>query len=337
MKNNITFSLKLIIVLCLSTILLSCEKKAELKIALMFPYTTGSRMPIEERYFKAKAAELNCEVFITDAKNDDMLQHKQAKELLEQGVNVLVLMAVNAYTSAEIVRDAHEAGAKVIGYDRIIHNCDLDFYLSYNNYNVGKFMADYALKLKPEGNYILLGGDKSDRNAIFVKTGQLDALKSYVQSGKIKVLFDVYIDEWSNVNAYYSMKEFLKLSANTTPDVILTSYDGLAYGASQALDEAGIKADIIITGQDAEPQAIKNIVSGKQSMTIYKPLKQLAESSVIIAVKLAKGEMVDTTTSMYNFRKYVPSYLFDPIPVDKNNIKETVVKDGIIKESEIGL
>jgi len=294
-------------------------------------------MAYEEKYFKAKAAEMNCNAIVTDAKNDEFLQRKQAKELLDQGVKVLVIMAVNAYTAAEIVRDAHKVGAYVIGYDRIIHNCDLDFYISHNNYNVGKYMADYALKHKPEGKYLLLGGDKSDRNAIFVKTGQLDALKPYVESGKVKIVFDVYVEEWSSDNAYYIMKEYLRLSSNDIPDVILTSYDGLGYAARQALDEAGVTKDVIITGQDAEPKAIRYIIQGKQTLTIYKPLKPLAENAVITAVKLVHGEKPDTTTSIFNNRIRVPSLLFEPIAVDKNNIRETVVKDGMIKESDVGL
>lgn len=315
----------------------ACKKKADVKIALMFPYTTSARMQFEEKYFKAKAAEMNCEAIITDAKNDEVLQRKQATELLDQGVKVLVIMAVNAYTAAEIVREAHNKGAYVIGYDRLIFNSDLDFYISHNNYNVGKYMAEYALKQKPNGKFLLLGGDKSDRNAIFVKTGQLDALKPAVTAGNVKIVLDVYVDEWSPLNAYHIMKEYLRLSANDVPDVILTSYDGLGRAARQALDEAGITQEVIITGQDAEPQTIKYILQGKQTLTIYKPLKPLAENAVITAVKLAKGEKPDTTTSIFNNRKMVPALLFEPIPVDKNNIRETVVKDGMISEAELNL
>ncbi|MCX7985742.1 MAG: substrate-binding domain-containing protein, partial [Bacteroidales bacterium] len=236
-------------------LLTACEKKAEMKIALMFPYTTSARMQFEEKYFKAKAAELNCEAIIADAKNDEVLQRQQAIELLNQGVKVLVVMAVNAYTAAEIVREAHNKGAYVIGYDRLIFNSDLDFYISHNNYNVGKLMAEYALKYKPNGKYLLLGGDKSDRNAIFVKTGQLDALRNAVNAGNVKIILDVYVDEWLPINAYHIMKEYLQLSSYDVPDVVLTSYDGLAYAARQAIDEAGITQEVIITGQDAEPQA----------------------------------------------------------------------------------
>lgn len=328
--------IKWISFLILISVLFSCKKNAELKIGLMFPYTTGARMAIETKYFKEKAASLNCEVLVTDAQSDDKLQKNQANELIKNGVKVLVIMAVNANTAAEIVRDAHNAGVKVIAYDRIINNCDVDFYISHNNYNVGKYMADYALKYKPQGKYLLLGGDKGDRNAISVKNGQMDAIRSNVQSGKIKIVYNVYIEDWSIENAYAEMKKYLKLSGNDVPDVILASYDGLGYGANMAFDELGVDAsNTLITGQDAEPKAIKNIVSGRQTMTIFKPLKILAESAVEIAIKLFNNQKIDYSSKVFNNRIDVPTILFDPIVVDKSNIKETVIKEGMVKESEI--
>jgi D-xylose transport system substrate-binding protein len=302
----------------------------------MFPYTTSARMSIEIQFFKAKAAELNCEVIVTDAKNDDKLQRTQAQELIKDGIDALVIMAVNSNTAAEIVRDAHNAGVKVIAYDRIINNCDLDFYISHNNYNVGKYMAEYALRFKPEGNYLLLGGDKSDRNAVFVKNGQLDAIRNNVQSGKIKIVYDVFIEEWSMENACFEIKKYLKLSGNSVPDVILSSYDGLTYGSNKAFDELGLDySKVIITGQDAEPQALRDIIAGKQTMTIFKPLKILAENAVEVAVKLVKNQKIENVTKINNNRMDVPSMLFDPIAVDKSNIKETVVKEGLVKESDL--
>jgi D-xylose transport system substrate-binding protein len=325
--------LLLYIVILLSA---SCKHNAGIKIGLMFPYTTSARMPIEENYFKQKASELGCEVVVTDAKNDEQLQRKQALELIDGGVKVIVIMAVNAYTAAEIVRDAHNAGVIVIAYDRLIHNCDLDFYISHNNYNVGKYMADYVLNLKPEGKYVLLCGDKSDRNAIFVKSGQIDAINKNLQSGKIKIIYDVFVEDWSAENAYFLMKQFLKLSSNEVPDVILASYDGLAYGAAKALEECGDDpTKVIMTGQDAELQAIKNILSGKQTITIFKPLKILAEKAVEVSVDLVNSKKPILTTSIFNNRKNVESLLFDPVVVDKSNIKETVIKEGLYKESDV--
>jgi len=306
-----------------------------IKVGFMLPYSTSTRFPIEQKYFEAKAKELGYEVLVTDAKSDDKTQIEQAKELIDKGAKVLVVISVNGNTAASIIREAHNAGVKVIAYDRLISNCDLDFYISFNNYNVGKYMTEYALKQKPEGKYFLLGGDKADRNAIIVRNGIVETLKPSVTSGKVKIVYDVYTEDWSSENAYVNVRKYLKLSSMDVPDVFISSYDGLTYGAIQAINEFRIPNDILLTGQDAEPQALKNIAQGRQTMTIYKSLKVLAENAAIIASKVVKNEKIDTTTSTYNGRISVPTILFDPVVVDKSNLKQTVVADGVIKEEEL--
>lgn len=307
----------------------------DIKFGFMIPYSTSARFPIEQKYFEAKAKELGYEVLVADAKNDDKTQIEQAKELIDKGAKVLVVISVNGNTAASIIREAHDAGVKVIAYDRLISNCDLDLYISFNNYNVGKYMAEYALKLKPSGKYFLMEGPKSDRNAIVVRQGHIEALSSAVKSGSVKIVYDTYAEAWEKESAKMVFKDYMKLSSQDIPDVVLCAYDGLSYGVRDVLTEATINQDVIITGQDAEPQALKNIAQGRQTMTIYKSLKVLAENAAIIASKVVKNEKIDTTTSTYNGRISVPTILFDPVVVDKSNLKQTVVADGVIKEEEL--
>lgn len=326
---------KIIISAVLLTMILfqACKQQSSgLKIGLMFPYTTGSRMAIEEATMKEKAKEYNAEIIVTDAKQDESLQLQQANELIQNGVNAIIIMSVNTNTAAEIVRNARNAGVKVIAYDRLISNCDLDFYITFNNYNVGKYMTDYALKSKPNGKYMVVGGDKGDNNAILVRNGQIETLK---QAGKVEIISDQFIEDWSDENAYFFMKEYINMSGENIPDVILTSYDGLARGVRRALDECNITNNVLTTGQDAEPQSLNQIAHDKQTMTIYKPVKNLAANALDIAVKLTNGEVISGTTTVNNKRIDVPSLLLDVIVVDKSNIKETVIKDGMAKESEV--
>jgi D-xylose transport system substrate-binding protein len=326
---------KPIVVFIFVTLLFSCKQQSGAKIGFMFPHTNGARMAIEEKFFKAKASELGCEVIFTDAKNDEQLQRDQARELLKQSVDILVLMAVNAAAGAEIVREAHKVGIKVIAYDRVINNCDLDFYISYNSYNVGKYMAQYAIGKKPEGKYFLLEGDKSDRNAQIVRKGHYDVIQSAVQSGKIKIVYDVFVEGWDGENATQIMKNYINLSSHDYPDVILCANDRMAKAMSKIFTEYNVSQNIIITGQDADPQSLRNIVKGIQSMTISKPLKTLAENAAIIAVKLIKNEKVESTSMINNLRIDVPSILFDPEAVDKENMQQTIFAKGIAKESDI--
>ncbi len=315
--------------------LFTCKQVSKIKIGFMVPTYEISRYEKDRDFFVSKVTELGGEVVVTDAGGDDKKQITQANELISQGVSVLVVSAVNQNTAAAIIREAHDNNIKVIAYERLIQNCDLDYYITFDSKAVGQKMAQYVLKYKPEGNYILLGGDKSDKNAMLVKEGQKEEIDSYVKSGKIKIIFDVYIEGWSSENAYMTIKDVLKLS-DIMPDVILSSNDGMAEGAVKALTEFGLEGKVMVTGQDAELSACRRIIEGTQNVTIYKPFKKQGETAAIVAMKVAKGEQViEINTKVPNGRTEVPSILLEPITVDKSNLENTVIADGFYKESDI--
>ncbi len=329
MKYNI---LLLLVIFILSSCASSSEK---FKVGFLVP-NTRDRSIKEKAYFSSKIQELGGETMVLSAEDDDKLQIQQAEEMLNNGVQVLVINSVNQNTAAAIVRSAHAKNVKVIGYDRMISNCELDYYLSFDNIKVGKLMADYALKLKPKGNYVLLGGDKADQNAIYVKKGQLEQLDPYLKSGEIKITYNIYVDEWSKDDAKNNFASYMNLG-DVQPDVILSSYDGMTAGAIEVLKENNIAAGTVITtGQDAELLACKNILEGYQNMTVYKPLKKLAEKAAEICKKIVdKQKITDATATQSNGMIDVPAILLDPITVDKDNMKTTVIADGHIKEEEL--
>jgi D-xylose transport system substrate-binding protein len=328
---------KLILILCSFTLIfiLSCKNSGGIKIGYLIPNSKSDRYQREQQFFKEKVAALGGEAVIASAEYDDKLQIQQAHDMVQAGAKVLVVNSVNMNTAAAIVRDAHDHGVKVIAYDRMIKNSDLDYYISFDNVKVGKLMAEYVIKVKPEGNYMLLGGDKADLNAVLVKKGQMEVLDGPIKAGKIKVLYNIFVEDWSEDNAYQETKSFLNLSEQT-PDVILSSYDGMSTGAIKALAEHSMAGTVIVTGQDAELEACKNIMNGNQTMTIYKPLKTLADKSAEIAFKMATGEKFEIPTStISNGQKEVPAILIDPIAVDKNNMESTIVKDGFHRLEEL--
>lgn len=315
--------------------LYSCTGGDKIKVGYLIPNTKIERYKKEQVYFEEKIRELGGEAITLSAEYDDKLQIKQADELISKGVKVLVVNCVNQNTAAAIVRNAHEKNIKVIAYDRMISNCDLDYYLSFDNVEVGKQMAEYAMKLKPEGNYILLGGDRADKNAIFVKNGQLQVLDPAIQSGKVKIVYNIYVEDWSGENAEHDMVEFLKLTG-ITPDVILSSNDGMATGAIAALKLYNLDGKVVVTGQDAELAACRNIVQGRQSMTVYKPIKRLANAAAELAMQLAKRERIaNAGTTISNGTKNVDAILLNPVVVDKDNLKATVIADGLLSESDV--
>lgn len=316
-------------------IFISCNRSDKVKVGYLIPNEKSERYLKEQKFFKEKIESLGGEALTASANYDDQLQIQQAREMIAQGARVLVVNSVNMNTAAQIVRDAHESNVRVIAYDRLIRNSDLDYYISFDNVKVGKLMAESATKIKPEGKYVLLGGDKADLNAVLVKRGQMEVLSRYVKEGKIQIDYNIFVEDWSGENAYHELKKYLNLSGSF-PDAILSSYDGMTTSCIKALEEHNIAGQVITTGQDAELEACRNITNDKQTMTVYKPLKVLAEKSAEIAFTMAKGEKFETPSeTVNNGQKDVPSILLEPIAVDKNNIKSTVIADGFYTESQL--
>jgi D-xylose transport system substrate-binding protein len=338
MKNVNLIFVKLItkslVYLFISVFLISCFKK-EPKVGFLFPNFIQKRYIKEKDFFTQKITELGGSVIIMSADNDDSKQIQQAKDVIDQGINVLVVNSVNANTAAAIVRISHTKNIPVIAYDRIIRNCDLDYFLSFDNEKVGELMAEYVTKIKPTGKYILLGGDKSDQNAIWVKGGQLKTLEPMIKAGKISIVYNIYIEDWSGENAKHEIRKYLDFSSDK-PDVILSSYDGMSTSVIDLLTEYNLNKVVLVTGQDAEIEACRNIVKGNQVMTVYKSLKDLAYKAAELSMKISKGEKIsDVCVIINNGHVDVTSLLLKPVVVDKDNIKSTVIADGFFTEDEI--
>jgi len=338
MKNVTLILVKLItkslVYILISVFLISCSKK-EPKVGFLFPNFIQKRYIKEKGFFTQKITQLGGSVIFMSADNDDNKQVQQAKDIIDQGINVLVVNSVNATTAAAIVRIAHTKNIPVIAYDRLIRNCDLDYFLSFDNEKVGELMATYVTKIKPVGKYILLGGDKGDQNAIWVKGGQLRTLDPMIKSGKISIVYNIYIEDWSGENAKNEIRKYLDLSLEK-PDVILSSYDGMSTSVIDLLTEYNLNKLVLVTGQDAEIEACRNIVKGNQVMTVYKSLKDLAYKAAELSMKISKGEKIsDVSVIINNGQADVTSLLLKPVVVDKDNIKSTVIADGFFTEDEI--
>lgn len=316
-------------------ILSSCEKKNDVTVGFLIPATEGSRWVIDKKYVEDAALSRNVELIIRSAENDENLQLRQAEELLELGVDVLVTVPVNANTAAAIVRDAHEKSVPVVAYDRLIKNCDLDYLVSFKGENIGQLMIEHAIERVPKGNYVILWGDANDVNAIAIKKTQEAMLDAHVKNGSINIVYKSFVENWSVVNAYQTMKKVIDFSDEPI-DAVITSYDGLALGALQAIEEAGVETVQVLTGQDAEIGAIKSIVEGKMTLSVYKSIKETANAAINLSISLAKGEKVENATStIFNGRKDVPMILLKPVPVTSNTIRSTVLADGFYTEEEV--
>jgi D-xylose transport system substrate-binding protein len=211
----------------------------------------------------------------------------------------------------------------------LIKNSDVDLYVSHQVVKIGEMQAKYLLDHvnKKPANFVIVGGSPTDNNALLLHQGQMNILKPAVDRGDVKIVTDQYAKEWQ-ASAALNIVENALTQANNQIDAVVASNDGTARGAVQALEGQNLAGKVLVSGQDADLASLQLIVLGKQTMTIYKPIQPLAYVAVESAIKLARGEKVDTTDTVDNSFKKVPSILLEPIAVDKNNIVTTVVKDG---------
>src|SRR5436305_4719968 len=281
----------------------------------------------DKRLVEQRAKELGASLDVQVANGDDAVQTKQADNMLTKGVDVLIVAPHNGEIAASIVEAAHRKGVPVIAYDRLIRDADVDLYVSHQVEKIGEMQAQYALQHVPKGNYLLIGGSPTDYNAILLRKGQMNVLKPAVDKGDIKIISDQFAREWKAEEALRLTEDALT-KTNKKIDAIVASNDGTAGGAISALEAAGLAGKVLVTGQDAQKDAVQRIVKGTQTMTIYKPIQPLAYGAVDAAVKLAKKEPVNTTDKVNNGKKDVPAILIPPVSVDKSNVDSTVLKDG---------
>lgn len=305
-----------------------------IRIGLSLDTLQEERWQRDRDLFKAAAEALGAEVDVQAANSDDAKQIAQAESLISQGVDVLVVVPHNAEATAAIVEKAHEAGIKVLAYDRLIKNSDVDLYISFDNERVGEMQAEAIVKVAPKGKYVYIGGSETDNNAHLFKKGAFNVLQPYIDRGDIQVVYEQWTKDWNPANALANMENALTANNNQI-DAVIAANDGTAGGVIQALAAQGLAGKIPVSGQDAELAACQRIVEGTQTMTVYKPIKALAEKAAEVAVKMAKGEPIETNQTVNNGMIDVPSILLDPIAVDKTNIDDTVIADGFHSREDV--
>src|SRR5256712_5368611 len=287
-----------------------------------------------KRLVEQRAKEVGAAVDLQGANGDDAVHTQQAENMLAKGDQVLIVPPHKGEIAASIVDAAHRKGVPVIAYDRLIRDSDVDLYISHQVERIGEMQAEYALKHVPKGNYLLIGGSPTDFNALLLRKGQMNVLKPAVDRHDIKIISDQFAREWKAEEALRITEDALTRTGNKI-QAIVASNDGTAGGAISALEAAGLAGKVLVTGQDAQKDAVQRIVKGTQTMTIYKPIQPLAFGAVDAAIKLARKEPVETHDKINNGKKDVPSILIPPIVVDKSNVDATIIKDGYHTRQEI--
>jgi D-xylose transport system substrate-binding protein len=308
-------------------------KKSEVVIGFSVGTLREDRWIRDAELFTEGAKASGATAIVLFAGNDSSLQMSQAENLILQGVDVLVIVPQDAERSAAIVERAHKAGIKVIAYDRLIKDCDLDFYISFDNVKVGELEAQGVLDAVGKGTFAYIGGSPTDNNAILLKEGSMRLLEPKIKSGDISLVVDTFTPDWKPEEAYKTMKAYLE--THKTIDAVVAANDGTAFGAIQALREYGLAGKVPVSGQDAELGACQRIVEGAQTLTVYKPIKTLAYKAVETAMAMAAGEKAAVTGTINNGKIDVPAYLLTPVSVNRSNMNDIVIKDGFHTYDEV--
>src|SRR5215212_7436261 len=310
-------------------------------IALLLPETKTTRYEEKDRpLFEAKVKELcpDCKVFYQNASQDPNKQQQQAEAAITKGASVLVLDAVDVASVGPIIQHASQKNSPVIAYDRLIPDQDIAFYVSFDNVKQGRVQAQSLLdKLgSADGkSIVMVNGAPTDPSAGDYKKG---AHQVFDKSG-LKIAKEYDTPDWSPDKAQVEMEQSITALGKDGFVGVYSANDGMAGGIIAAMKSNGIDPSTKpVTGGDSEAAAIQRILTGEQYSTIYLAIKQQAETSAQIAVAAAQGkdapaDVVDAKVD--NGAKQVPSVLLSPIAVTKDNIEETVIKDGFLTAEEI--
>jgi D-xylose transport system substrate-binding protein len=310
------------------------------KVGVLLPDTKSSvrwesfDRPLLQAAFKSAGVP----VTIDNAQGDKSTQQQQAEQLITNGAKVLLLVNLDSGSGAAIEANAASRGVKVIDYDRLTLKGQAAYYVSFDNVKVGELQGQGLVKClgsaaKPA--IAELNGSPTDNNATLFKQGYDSVLKPLYSSGKATKVADQSVPDWDNQKALTIFEQMLQ-KANNKIDGVLAANDGLGNSAISAIKARKLK-QLPVTGQDATPQGIQNILSGDQCMTVYKAVKKEADAASKLAIALATGKqpeagLVNGKTN--DTARDVPSVLLVPEAITKDNIK-VVFDDGFLKPSEV--
>src|SRR3954462_4393719 len=309
------------------------------KIAFLLPESKTARYETQDRPLFEKDVKAlcgSCQVVYSNADQDASKQQQQAEAALTQGVKVVVLDPVDGAAAAAIVSQANAKKGPVISYDRLLLNSKPDYYVEFNSPSVGKIQGQaLSDKLGGKGTIVMINGAPTDNNAKLFKEGA----HSVIDKAGIKVAKEYDTPDWSPDKAQQEMEQAITAVGKTGFQGVYAANDGTAGGAIAAMKGNGVQpSSRPITGQDAELAAIQRILAGDQYMTVYKAIKPEAEAAAQLAYDLLQGKQpsggaVNGKTD--NGQKDVPSVLLKPVAVTKDNVNDTIVKDGFWKPNQI--
>ncbi|HXV35207.1 MAG TPA: substrate-binding domain-containing protein [Gaiellaceae bacterium] len=311
----------------------------------------------DRRYFEEAFTEAGVDFNIVNAEGDAAQQQSQAEQAIADGASVILLVSLDTGSGAAIIDQAKDAGVEVVEYDRFnTGGSGGAAYVSFDNVAVGAAMAEImtpaidALDADPK-RVVMLNGGEEDNNSFLFRQGYAETVEAKAEAGEWEIVADQHVPGWDNAEAQTLMEQIL-VDANNDVDAVFAANDGLGNSAANALEAAGIEG-APVSGQDATEAGMQNIVLGRQLMSVYKPIQAEAEVAAAVALALRNGEDpaeidVESEFSLIGIQAtdgqptdapegdgVVPYFALVPIPVDINNIADTVIADGFRTIEEI--
>ncbi|MBO4688344.1 MAG: sugar-binding protein [Clostridiales bacterium] len=322
------------------------------KVGISMPTKLLRRWDEDGKNLKRQLEEDGYTVDLQYADNDVSIQNSQIESMINSGCKVLVIAPIDGFSLGNVVEEAQAANIPVIAYDRLIWDTEgVTYYASFDNYMAGLIQGEYIrqnLDLDySDGPYNLeiFAGDPGDFNAVFFYSGAMDVLRPYIDSGKLVVrsgqvdFQDVATSAWRTEDAQNRMDAIISsfYSDGAVLDAVLCSNDSTALGVTNSLEAMYVGNYPVITGQDCDLANMKNILNGKQSMSVFKDTRSLVDRTVLMVEQILTGAEVEINdTSTYNNGVInVPSFLVAPIFADKNNYKEVLIDSGYYTEDQL--
>lgn len=305
----------------------------KIQIGMSFDSFVIERWQRDRDIFVSAAKELGAEVNVQNANGDLEQQKKQISYFIDKGMDVIVIICIDSEGLSEQVQKAKEAGIKVIAYDRMIMDADIDLYITFDNERVGTMMGQALVDNGLAGGKVLmLGGSAVDSNVALVEKG----FSKVMEDNQVTILDSMHADGWKAELASAYVYDHMDIVSEA--DAIMCGNDNLASKVVHALKEKRLAGEIMVAGQDADLEACQRIVEGTQVMTVYKPVEKLARKAAECAVLLAEGrELPEETGTIESGAYEVPYIGLEPISVDQNNINDVIIGSGFHLKEDVYL
>lgn len=310
------------------------QSEEPMKIGVSFDSFVIERWQKDRDVFVAEARARGAEVNVQNANGDLEEQISQIQYLIEKKVDVIVIIAIDCDGLSDVVRQAKEAGIKVIAYDRLINNADVDLYISFDNEKVGTLMGEALAGCELENKKVLmLAGPLEDSNVAMIETG----FRREMERHEIEIVDVMYADGWKAELASAYVNENIELLDEV--DAIMCGNDMIATNVIRTLAENRLAGKINIVGQDADLEACQRIVEGTQVMTVYKPVEKLARKAAQYACQMAKEEVFlpQESLTISDGTYQVPYVVLEPIAVTAENMQEVIIDSGFHFEEDVYL